>query len=148
MLSCAGLFVTLWTIACQAPLSMAFSSQEYWHGLPFSPSGDLPDSGIEPEPRVSPALQAGPLPLNSLVAQTVKNLPPMQETWVHSLRREDPLEEGMATNSRILAWRILWTKEPGGLQSLGSQSRTRHSNFTSFPIFPLPLAPPGKTADI
>jgi len=51
----------------------------------------------------------------------VKNLPPMQETWVQSLGQEDPLEKGMATHSSILAWRIPWTKEPGGLQSTGSQ---------------------------
>ena len=57
----------------------------------------------------------------SLVAQTVKNLPVMQETWVRSLDWEDPLEEEMATHSSILAWRILWTEEPGGLQSIGSQ---------------------------
>ena len=46
---------------------------------------------------------------------------PVQETWVQSLGREDPLEEGMATHSSILAWRIPWTEEPGGLQSPGSQ---------------------------
>ena len=51
----------------------------------------------------------------------VKNLPAMQETWVQSLGQEDPLEEGPATNSSILAWRIPWTEEPSGLQSLGSQ---------------------------
>ena len=51
----------------------------------------------------------------------VKNLPAMQETWVQSLSWEDPLEEGMATHSRILAWRIPWTEEPGRLQSIGSQ---------------------------
>ena len=51
----------------------------------------------------------------SLVAQTVKNLPARKETQVHSLGREDPLEKGMATHSSILAWRILWTEEPGGL---------------------------------
>ena len=45
----------------------------------------------------------------------------MQETWVQSLGQEDPLEEGMATHSNILAWEIPWTKEPGGLQSMGSQ---------------------------
>ena len=50
-----------------------------------------------------------------------KNLPAMQETWVLSLGREDPLEEGMATHSSILAWRIPWTEEPGRLQSIGSQ---------------------------
>ena len=55
----------------------------------------------------------------SLVAQTVKNPPTMQEAWVPSQGWEDPLEEGMATHSSILAWRIPWTEEPGGLQSMG-----------------------------
>ena len=55
----------------------------------------------------------------SLVAQTVKNPPAMRETWVQSLGWEDPLEEGMATHSNILAWRIPWTEQPGGLQSMG-----------------------------
>ena len=50
----------------------------------------------------------------------VKNLPAMQETLVHSLVLEDPLEEGMASHSSILAWRIPWTEKPGGLQSLRS----------------------------
>ena len=58
---------------------------------------------------------------SSLVAQMVKNLPVMQETWVQSLGQEDPLEEGMATYSSILAWRIPRTEEPGGLQSTRSQ---------------------------
>ena len=57
----------------------------------------------------------------SLAAQTVKNLPAVQETWVRSLCWEDPLEEGMATHSSILAWRIPWTEEPAKLQSMGSQ---------------------------
>ena len=56
-----------------------------------------------------------------VVAQTVKNLPAMWETWVRSLRWEDPLQKGMATHSSILAWRIPRTEEPGGLQSMGSQ---------------------------
>ena len=51
----------------------------------------------------------------------VKNLPAMQETWVPSLGQEDTLEEGMATHFSILAWRIPWTEEAGGLQSVGSQ---------------------------
>ena len=51
----------------------------------------------------------------------VRNLPAMQETWVGSLGQEDPLEEGMATHSSTLVWRIPWTEEPGGLQSIGSQ---------------------------
>ena len=55
----------------------------------------------------------------------VKNLPAMWETWVRSLGWEDPLDEGMAVPSSILGWRIPWTEEPGGLQSMGLQSWTR-----------------------
>ena len=55
-----------------------------------------------------------PLFWASLVAQTVKNLPAMQETWVRSLGWDDPLEEGMATHSNILAWKVPWTEELGG----------------------------------
>jgi len=59
------------------------------------------------------------------VAQVVKNLPAMQDTRVRSLGQEDPLEKEMATHSIILAWRIPWTEEPGGLQSMGLP-RVRH----------------------
>ena len=59
--------------------------------------------------------------LASWLAQIVKNLPPMLETWVRSLGQEDPLEKGMVTHSSILASRIPWTEEPGGLQSMGLQ---------------------------
>ena len=55
----------------------------------------------------------------SQVAQTVKNLPAVWEIWVKSLGQEDSLEKGMAAHSSILAWRIPWTEEPGGLQSMG-----------------------------
>ena len=58
------------------------------------------------------------------LAQLVKNLPAMRETWVRSLGQEDALEKGMATHSSILAWRIPWTEEPGGLQTMGSQRVT------------------------
>ena len=64
----------------------------------------------------------------SLVAQKVKTLPAMQETQVQFLGQEDPLEEEMATHSSILAWRIPCTEEPGGLQSMVSQSQTRLSD--------------------
>ena len=57
----------------------------------------------------------------SLVAQLVKNLPAMQETWVQFLGQEEPLEKEMATYSSIIAWRIPWTEEPGRLQSMGLQ---------------------------
>ena len=60
-----------------------------------------------------------------MVAQTVKDWPAVQETWVQPLGQGDPLEEGMAPHSSVLAWRIPRTEEPGGLQSMGSQSRTR-----------------------
>ena len=75
----------------------------------------------------------------SLVAQTVKHLPAMQETWVRSLGQEDPLEKKMATHSSILAWKIPWTEEPGRLESMGSQ-RVGHDwatslHFTS--LFPM-----------
>ena len=59
----------------------------------------------------------------SLVALMVKNPPAMWETWARSPGWEDPLEEGIATHSSILAWRIPWTEEPGRLQSMGSQSQ-------------------------
>ena len=65
----------------------------------------------------------------SLVAQMVKNLPALLESWVRSLVWEDPLEKEMATHSSILAWRIPWTDEPGGLQSTGSQ-RVGHNWMT------------------
>ena len=55
------------------------------------------------------------------MAQTVKNLPTMQEIWFRSLGQEDPMKKEMATHSIILAWRIPWTEEPGGLKSMGSQ---------------------------
>ena len=86
---CAGVFVLSLSAACSA----------------------VRTSG-EPVSTPSPDINLG-------VAQTIKNLPAMQETQVQSLGQEDPLEEGMATHSSILAWRIPWTEEPGGLQSLG-----------------------------
>ena len=65
----------------------------------------------------------------SLVAQRIKRLPAMQENRVQSLGWEDPLEEGMVTHSRVLAWRNPWTEEPGRLQSTGSQ-RVRYDLAT------------------
>ena len=79
--------------------------------------------------------------------------------WVPSLGREDPLEKEMATYSSILAWRIPWTEEPGGLQSMGSQSRTQLSNLSTaqgplekcdirdFPGDPVVKNPPFKAGD-
>ena len=127
--------------SCQAPLSMQFPRHEYWSGLPFPSLGNLPDSGIE---LTSPAL-AGRffttsatweaqnsraeltnknanyripfLERASHVAQLVKHLPTMWETWVQFLGWEVPLEKEMATHSSILAWRIPWTEEPGSYSS-------------------------------
>ena len=78
----------------------------------------IPGSGRSPGKGLGYLLQDS---WASLVAQMVKNLPAMQEAWVRSLDWEDPLEEGMATHSSILTWRIPWTEEPGGLQSIGLQ---------------------------
>ena len=64
--------------------------------------------------------------MTSLVAQMVKNLPAVQGTWVRSPGGEDPLEEEMATQSSIVAWRIPWTEEPGGLPSMGMQTVGRN----------------------
>ena len=61
------------------------------------------------------------LHLTSLVAQMVKRLPAMRETWVQSLGREDPLEKEKAAHSSIHAWKIPWMEKPGRLQSMGSQ---------------------------
>ena len=63
--------------------------------------------------------------MSFLCDSVVKNLPVMQELWVQSLGQEDPLEKGMATHSSILAWKISWTEEPGGLPSIGLQ-RVKH----------------------
>ena len=62
----------------------------------------------------------------SLVAQMVKSLPPMRETWVRSLGWEDPMEKKLATHSSTLSWKILWMEDRGSFQSMGSQ-RVRHN---------------------
>ena len=93
--------------------------------------------GIFPTQGSNPSLpylhwQVVTLPQAFLTAQLVKNLPAVWETWVQSLGWEDPLEKEMATHSSVLAWRIPWMEEPGGLQSMESQkSQTWLSNFTS-----------------
>ena len=73
-----------------------------------------------------------------MVAQTVKNMPAMQETCVRFLGWEDPLEKEMATHSSILAWEIPWTEEPGGLQSMGSQRvRQETEQLSMHALFPI-----------
>ena len=66
----------------------------------------------------------------SLLAQMVKSLPAMWETWVQSLGQEDPLEKELATHCSILAWRISWTEEPGRLESMGSQKVNTNERLT------------------
>ena len=73
----------------------------------------------------------------SLVAQTVKHLPVTRETWVRSLGPEDPLEKEMATHSSILAWRIPWTEEPGGLQSMGRKESDTTERLTHTKCYPI-----------
>ena len=68
----------------------------------------------------------------SLVTQTVKNLPIMQETWVWSMGQEDPLEKGMATHSTILTWRIPWTEEPGGLATVHGVTKSQTGLRTKY----------------
>ena len=68
----------------------------------------------------------GPVSVSYMMAQTVKNLPAKQETWVQCMGGEDPPEKGIATHSSIVAWKIPWTEGPGGLQSMESQ-RGRHN---------------------
>ena len=99
------LFATLWTGALQAPLSMRFSKQEYKSGLPCPSPKDLPDPGIKPCLFGHLHWQVGYLPLSDFTFTF----------HFHALEKE------MATQSSVLAWRIPWTEEPGGLQSMGSQ---------------------------
>ena len=87
-----------------------------------TPQGRAPPAPLVENLSFVQLLAAGSLA--SLVAQMAKNPPAMQETWVPSLGREDPLEEELATHSRILAWGIAWTEEPGGLQTMRLQSWT------------------------
>ena len=133
-LSCVRLFATPWIAV--------FRISELWNnvGCPGSSAGkesscNAGDPGLIPGLGRSAGEGIGcPLEYSwaSLVAQMVKNPPSMRETWVRSLGWEDPPEEGMATHSSILAWRIPWTEEPGGLQSTGLQRvrydwATKHS---------------------
>ena len=91
LLSRVQLFETPWTVTCQVPLSMGFSWQGYWRGLPFLPPGDLPDSGIKPTSPVSPAIQA------------------------------DSFTAELSGIYLRVAGKIPWSEEPGGLQSMGPQ---------------------------
>ena len=115
------LLTTQWAVAGQTPLSMGFSRQGYWSKLSCPPPWDLPP-GIEATSLMSPAL-AGRFFTTSATweAHIYTTIHKMWETRVRSLGREDPLEKEMAAHSSSLAWKIPWTEEPGGLQSMGSQ---------------------------
>ena len=91
---------------------MEFSSQEYWSGLLCPSPGDLPDPGIEPG---TPALQQDRVSSWIGGGLGVVESAPVKETQIQCLGWEDLLEKGMATRSSILAWRIPWTEEPGGM---------------------------------
>jgi len=99
--------------------------------------GWIPGLGSSPREGIGYPLQYS---WASLGAQMVKNPPTMPETWVRSLGWEDPLEEGMATHSSILAWRIPWAEETGGLQSMRSQ-RVGHDWVTKYTHAGLRLRP-------
>ena len=123
-------------------------------GFPDSSAGkesacNVGDPGLIPGSGRSPGEGLGyPLQYSwaSLVTQTIKNLPAMQEIWVWSLGWEDPLEEGMAHRPSILFWRIPWTEEPGGLQSMRSQRvghdwKTEHTNAHISGVYmPVPIS--------
>ena len=121
-----------------------FGTRNQFHGRQFSPG--LPGGWFQDDSSALGLLC--PLFLKGFPgAQMVKNLPGRQATRVRSLGQEDPLEKEMATHSGILAWRIPWTQEPGGLQSMGQQSQTQlsdsHFPFTHFQ----PNAAPDLTGD-
>ena len=120
LISCSFLFVFVLLPLCICYLYFSLAGKESTcnAGDPSS----IPGSGRSPGERISYPLQYS---WAYLMIQKVKNLPAMRETWVQSLGWEGSLEVGMATQSRIIAWRIPWTEEPGGLQSMGSQ-RVRH----------------------
>ena len=115
---------------------MGVSRQEYWSGVPLPSPNAVLGCNLKNDRMISVCFQGKPFSITviqvyastsnakeaeiELFYKVVKNLPSMQETKearVQSLGQEDPLEEDMETHSSILAWRILWTKEPGGLQS-------------------------------
>ena len=151
--SCATLFATLWTVACQASLPMGFPSQEYFSGLPFPSLGDLPDGprdwtwvsfivrrilyhwatweallltghGI----KSTELLRQGTGGVwNKLVFKKDKSSFPV---WIG---RWPSVEKAMATHSSTLAWQISWTEEPGRLQSMGSLG-VRHNWTTSLSL--------------
>ena len=153
-LSHVQLFATPWTVARQAPLSKKFSSQEYWSGLPWLPSGIFPTQGSNPgllyyrqilyrlSHQGSPHIYISPYTVYGIKyifayiysvgfpsGSVVKNLPAVGRDADSSLGQKDPLEGEMATHCSVLAWEISRTEEPDGLQLLGLQ-KTEHDLVT------------------
>ena len=127
-LSRVRLLATPWTTAYQAPPSMGFSRQEYWVGCHCLLRAE---GWMLRKPFIASSFWfVISITLGFPGGAVVKNLLAMRETWVRSLGQEDPSEKEMATHSGILAWKIPWTEEPGGLQSMGSQ-RVGHDLATS-----------------
>ena len=91
--------------------------------VPLIPVSSMRSTSVTPALPLLCQLRALVLGAGTLMAQTVKNPPAMQESWVQSLGWEDPLEGGMATHFSILAWRIPWTEEPGGLMGCKESER-------------------------
>ena len=108
-------FATLWTVAPQAPLSMGFFRQEYWSGLLFPSPGDLPNPEMELESLASPALS-----VEFCTIEPAGNSLPLPCQCIFSCYFSSFLEKGIAIHFSILAWRIVCTEEPDGLQSMGS----------------------------
>ena len=144
MLSHVWLFVTLCTVARQAPLAMGVSRQEYWSGLPCPLPGDLPNPGIKPTSLTSSALtgrffttsatwEAPDIRLvlfKILVAQMVKNLPACGRPEVHPWVGKIPWRREWQPTLVFLPGESPWTEEPGGLQAMGSY-RVRHDWATN-----------------
>ena len=129
------LFVTPWTVACQAPLSIGFSRQEYWSGLPFLLQEIFPTQGSNPGlPHCRQTLYHLSHQGRALINVATLILLLVVDAKLLSDCRQLPvlhplLEKAMASHSSTLAWKILWTEEPGGLQSMGFRSRTRLFTF-------------------
>ena len=134
--SCVHLFVTVWTLANQAPLSMGFSRQGYWSGLPCPPPGDLPDPGIKPALRPLAARLVGAWSISHL-AETAFLQP---DSWLGAFLGGCKLwfilgkilEKAMAPHSSTLAWKIPWTEKPGRRSEerrVGKECRSRWSPY-------------------
>ena len=108
--SCIWLFATLWTLAHQAPLSMGFSRQEYWNGLPWPPPGELPNPGIKPASPGTLALQVDSLPLSHLgslsLGKHLKTMETMRTGWTPRRSRKPPISGQCIDAGKIAAVQV------------------------------------------